>query len=137
MGGLKGSWTSAALSLRPQPQPQPFGVLEVGMLFSKGDLSESTAFGIPEYILSERHGNGWTCKFIKQTILSPRKQSFKFKRTPNGIRDKTSSREESMMRGRGCKAEGGEASGSWGSRPGGGLGPSCQQCGLQHSETQQ
>lgn len=53
------------------------------------------------------------------------------------MESKAPSMEESMMRGRGCKAEGGETSGSWGSRPGGGLGPSCQQCGLQHSETQQ
>lgn len=52
------------------PQPQPIGVPEVGRFcFAfRGGLPEVIS-SILEWIITEKHGNGWLFKLTKQIVL--------------------------------------------------------------------
>lgn len=54
--------------------PSPLRVPQVGssaLLSRGGGSSRSHFFWIPEYIITERHDNGWLCKLTKQIFFPP------------------------------------------------------------------
>lgn len=68
-GGLKGGGAAGDISmLSACPSPSPLESLKWAVLLSSKGVLQNHSSGVPEWIVTERHHDGWCYKLVSKSV---------------------------------------------------------------------